>query len=240
MRKRRTRSEILSIRRIDEIPTGTPRRYADGRGYIRLRWKVGVERYVEAYEHRVVAGLPDAHVHHKDENKANNCPGNLQPLTPEEHVRVHKVGRPSPLRGRRIGSAKKWVLWEGLPGVEAYGRRQRRLAREERRRQFRSRMADLYAAGLTTTQIGQRVGLDESNVSIALRAHGVQMRERGAYRPTVDRDLVREWHADGVRAGEMLQRLNGTVGRPRLYRLFDELGLPRFPSGRPPMRAGGA
>ncbi len=52
------------------------------------------------HEHRVIgekiagrALLPREHVHHKDENKQNNHPDNLQIMSAEEHIRYHAIKR---------------------------------------------------------------------------------------------------------------------------------------------------
>lgn len=38
---------------------------------------------------------PEFVVHHVDEDKANNAPGNLRCLTPQEHMRLHSLDRAS-------------------------------------------------------------------------------------------------------------------------------------------------
>src|SRR5260221_14053685 len=80
---------IRTLRADEPIPAGEPRRYKDGRGYVRLRWLVGHAEYVEEYEHRLGAGRPRAEVHHLNGNKADNGRENLLILTKEEHARLH-------------------------------------------------------------------------------------------------------------------------------------------------------
>lgn len=85
------------------------------KGYVTLRWKVGTNEYVEAYEHRVVDGAVTLApvVHHDDEDKGNNQSENLQPMSVEEHGAVH----------RRVDRAAVLGLYsEGLTQVEV-GRR---------------------------------------------------------------------------------------------------------------------
>src|SRR5258707_5551616 len=84
---------IRTLRADEPIPAGEPRRYKDGRGYVRLRWLVGHAEYVEEYEHRLVAGRPDAEVHHLNGNKADNGRENLLILTKEERSEERRVGK---------------------------------------------------------------------------------------------------------------------------------------------------
>jgi hypothetical protein len=91
-----------------------------------------------AYEHRIVAEetigrrlVPGEHVHHKDGNKGNNDPANLEVLTAHEHGAAHRTragrlrnpGEPNPTvaclcgcraRFRRFDSEGRWR--DFLPG----------------------------------------------------------------------------------------------------------------------------
>ena len=230
MKKRHV--EIRSLRPGDPLPSGTPRRYRSGQGYIRLRWRIGANQYVETYEHRAVAGLPACHVHHRDSDKTNNDPSNLEALSPAEHARRHAGAKPY-RSGFRVPTARRWVEWNGAVGLAAYESRQRRVQQEARRAAFVDRLVELYATGLSTVAVGREVGLSDTNVYRALISRGVEIRPPSSYRTfPLDPDLVRQWHAAGMRAGEMLRRTG--AGRARLYRLFEELGLSRFGAGRPP------
>lgn len=83
---------IRTLRPGEPIPDGEPRRYVDGAGYVKLRWKIAPRCYVETREHRVVAGVVTAnHVHHIDGDPANNSPDNLVVLTAAEHRTAHRV-----------------------------------------------------------------------------------------------------------------------------------------------------
>lgn len=83
------RKRIRSLGPDEPVPSSEPRRYPSGHGYVRLRWRLGPGEYVEAYEHRVVTGRPDHHVHHLDGDKTNNDPSNLRPMDSRDHARLH-------------------------------------------------------------------------------------------------------------------------------------------------------
>ena len=175
--KPRKRSAIIRRLRPDEpVPDFPPRRYKSSHGYIRLRWLIGVQEYVEEFEHRINAGRPPSwmHVHHRNGDKTDNRPENLEVLTAREHNRRHPE------------NVEKALTARGLPPVgrsyapyrsrEAKARAERRLAREARRALEVERMAGMYAQGLTVVEIGKALGIDHSNVSRRLRAAGVKMR----------------------------------------------------------------
>ncbi len=80
---------IRTLRPGDPIPDSAPRRLKNGSGYMRLRWSVGDGNYVEAYEHRVIAGLPACEVHHKNGDKTDNRPENLEVISASDHRKHH-------------------------------------------------------------------------------------------------------------------------------------------------------
>jgi hypothetical protein len=97
-------SRTRTLKHGDSIPTVEPRKYLNRRGYVRLRWLVGANDYVEAYEHRVVMGLPEdsVQVHHVNGVKTDNRPENLQLLTLTEHRRLHvELGTPQKHKPRQ-------------------------------------------------------------------------------------------------------------------------------------------
>ncbi|MGN8821495.1 HNH endonuclease signature motif containing protein [Bifidobacterium boum] len=148
-RKERFRSYAKPIRTLrdgEEPPAGEPRRFINGEGYIRLRWSLPGE-YVEAYEHRVVAGAKDGEqVHHIDGNRTNNDPSNLCVLSPEEHHRLHAE------HGSGPASTHKFIRIDG----------------DEAER--------LYKLGYGTERIGRILSADPSAVWRLLKRRGVQIR----------------------------------------------------------------
>lgn len=159
------RSNIRTLRPGEEIPQGEPRRYKSSHGYVRLRWKVGVAQYVETYEHRVVAGLPADQVHHRDEDKTNNDPTNLEVLTAVEHAKRHAA--------EQAAASKRLNLWGGLRSQSAYDDRQRSLARKAKLQERNGEIVRLYRSGLSTIAVGEALSLHHSQVSRILRSAGV-------------------------------------------------------------------
>ena len=175
--KPRKRSAIIRRLRPDEpVPDFPPRRYKSSHGYIRLRWLVGTQEYVEEFEHRINAGRPPSwmHVHHRNGDKTDNRPENLEVLTASEHNRRHARN----LERARVARGLRPVGRQYAPyrGKEAKAKAERREAREARRAAEVERMAGMYAQGLTIVEIGKALGIDHSNVSRRLRAAGVKMR----------------------------------------------------------------
>lgn len=164
---RRRASTIRQLQRGEAVPTSTPRRYPNRDGYIRLRWKVGIQQYVEVYEHRVVDGIvTDAeHVHHDNLVRHDNEPGNLVELTADEHNQLHADMR----RGQRTYGPYR--------SKSAKAKAERAQARRAELAEQVAEMRRLYLdEKLSAGQIGQRIGIDPSNVSRRLRAAGVRMR----------------------------------------------------------------
>ena len=64
--------------------------FKDKDGYYR-NGQTTLHRY--KYEQKYGMILPGFHLHHKDDNKQNNCFSNLKILTLQEHANVHKLMR---------------------------------------------------------------------------------------------------------------------------------------------------
>lgn len=159
--RRRGMPAIRSLRPDEPLPEGEPRRYRSAEGYVRLRWRVGPDRYVEEYEHRVVAGRPHPRfdVHHLNGDKADNRPENLEVVERGEHAARH---------GRQRGRA-----YAPYRSRQAQDKAERAEARRQARAERRERIRHLYEQeGLSTVDIGRMLSLDASTVSRELRAAG--------------------------------------------------------------------
>lgn len=149
-----TAMAIRTLGRDEPIPTGEPRRYLAHSGYVRLRWRVGTEDYVEEYEHRVTMGRPAGDVHHLNGDKGDNRPDNLVVLTKAQHTAHHQVERP------RTGRARD---------------QQRAQRRAEEAARWEA-IAAAYTGGASLVACGDLYGLHHSNVSRGLRRRGVAIR----------------------------------------------------------------
>lgn len=159
-RRHNDRKSVRTLRPGEQVPPGAPSRYVRPRGYVLLRWRIGVRQYVEVYEHRVIAGrVTEAdHVHHLNGNRSDNRPENLLQVSTEEHAAEHwRVGH-----GRR-----------DLPVLEVPGMR---LAVARPPAEWWPEAARMYAAGASTYAIGIALDRDASTVYRALVKQGVSLR----------------------------------------------------------------
>lgn len=205
---------IRWIARLDEVPTGEPKRYRNSQGYVRLRWLTGPNEYAEVLEHRLVMGLPDGQVHHINRIRDDNRPENLIVLSAEEHSQLH--AREDWASGKYTGVSQR-----------TRERAQRRLEIEERW----DRMADRYRSGATTITVGKEFGIDPSNVSRGLRARGVQMRGTSEVRARpLDEDAVIARYAAGEGATRIARELRVSV--TRVHRVLTDAGITLRGAGR--------
>lgn len=91
---------------------------------------------------------------------------------------------------------------------------------------------ELYLTGLSTPQVGARVGLDPSTVWRVLDTAGVPIRPGSGYnRLDLDTDVVRRLHLGGVRSRAIAAALG--VSATCVDRRVRELGLTPHRGGRP-------
>lgn len=175
----------------EPIPEGVPKRYLSGSGYMRLRWKIAPLTYVEAYEHRIVAGAKGKQqVHHLNGVKHDNRPENLQVMAPGDHTRLHNT---------RVNA---------------------------------SEVIRLYQSGLTTTEVGERLSVDPSQVSRILKANHIPTRPvNEQLRIKFDEEQIREWMLSGV-SDRSIARWLGISTLP-VNRIRRKLGIAPRRQGRP-------
>jgi hypothetical protein len=172
---------------------------------VRFRWKVGVNSYVEVYEHRLVAGCVGGdEAHHRNGVRADNCPENLVVVTKSQHALLHAADR----------------------------RPTRRAGREPTTRRQKFDLTDaiaLYNQGLSTVQIGREYGVHPSNVSRRLRAAGIELRKEAHNRVELDCSVVRAMFEAGAGAATIGAAFG--VSAVPVTRVLKAIGL-RRPAGR--------
>lgn len=166
------KATIRKLRLDEPVPDFEPRRYRAQRGYIKLRWLIDTQYYVEEYEHRIAAGRPPGwmHVHHINGIKDDNRPENLEVMTPAEHTRRHMAEGGAERQRERLKGKRR-----GAPPH----REAKALRAAKRRQEYADRSAEmkrLYLEGRTTAEVGAIVGIHASGVSRHLREIGVLAR----------------------------------------------------------------
>ncbi|HCX11344.1 MAG TPA: hypothetical protein DHU81_13595, partial [Hyphomonas sp.] len=69
----------------------------------------GVRLHREVWKHVNKAEIPDGyHVHHKDHDRSNNSPENLELVSPAEHMAHHHKGVSKPLSENALKAAAEW------------------------------------------------------------------------------------------------------------------------------------
>jgi hypothetical protein len=108
----------VSLRRLrlgEAVPTTAPRRFTTRDGYVLLRWRLAKGVYVEALEHRVVAGCISETVHHRNGQKQDNRPDNLEPMTRSQHASIH-----GKRKFDRASAASMYAVGTSVPVIAAY------------------------------------------------------------------------------------------------------------------------
>lgn len=146
--------------------------YVDVHGYRVLRWNP--ER-VEMLEHRrVVGALPDEHVHHRNGDKLDNRPGNLERLTPAAHAAAHRAVTDEALVELYASGLSQVEVGRAV-GLHAsqVSRRIRAAGADVRpARPHDETIVALHDAGRTSPQIRAALGVSRSTVTVALARNG--------------------------------------------------------------------
>lgn len=101
----------------DRIPPWPPRKFQNQRGYIRLRWQMPDGTHIEVYEHRVKDGVVIAGVmHHKNHDKTDNSPQNLEELDRVQHLKMHGIER------RHFSTEHAKALYQSGLGIVQVGK----------------------------------------------------------------------------------------------------------------------
>ncbi|MGW4484298.1 HNH endonuclease [Amycolatopsis sp. NPDC004368] len=223
------RVAIRQLRNDEPVPTGTPKRYRNASGYVRLRWLVAPNQYVEAFEHRIAAGRPAAHlhVHHLNGVKDDNRPENLQVVTPEDHRRIH-----AGIERERRGGVGRWHPYRN---ERDYRRAQKRPEREAAKQAETARMRELYLSGMSTNEVGTELGIDGSNVFRRLKAAGVRMRSASEYADPVDAQSVVSQYEAGRGGAAIAREMH--ISYDRVKQILKAAGVKLRKTGRVPKSA---
>src|ERR1035437_1466344 len=88
---------IRTLKPDEPTPSEPPRRYRTTDGYWRLRWRIGPGQYVERLEHRaVIVPAKGQIVHHRNGDRLDNAPNNLEPMDRPTHSRHHNRSKADP------------------------------------------------------------------------------------------------------------------------------------------------
>lgn len=169
----------------EKVPPNEPRRYITRDGYRVLRWKIGRREYVEQLEHRIRNGVVvDAqHVHHRNGDKLDNRPENLEFISARDHqshhhprstdraevVRLYLSGLSTPMVAERLGTFPgnvSRILAES--GIAA--RSTHVLSPDEERA-----AADALRSGVRASTVCESFQISRSTLGRIQRDHGVRL-----------------------------------------------------------------
>jgi len=153
-------------------------------GYWEYFWKTGTATYVRALAHRCIGGrYTDAEViHHINENKLDNRPENLQPMTRSEHAHHHLVPdfEWEDAMARYEAGENTTVIGASMgvhPATLSRGFRKRGLTMRHPTPNKRDDITEIvlrrHREGLRPGAIGKELGLSRSPVDRILREHGI-------------------------------------------------------------------
>lgn len=182
---------IRTLRSDEPIPPGEPRRYIR-KGYVYLRWKVGVGEYVEIREHRLVQpGDSTDHVHHLNHDPTDNHPENLVRMSADDHAALHggkrqkfdrfraaqlyEAGLTTPELGRVFGVNGASIY----RGLRAAGVRMRGISESQRTPVDEQRAVELHDAGWKAGTIARELGVGREVIARVLREHGRKLHGPG-------------------------------------------------------------
>lgn len=156
------------------------------------------------------------HVHHEDEDKLNNHPGNLVGMSARDHARHHNAGAvrtPEHIEKARQGNIRSWKENREVRLKAARARRIKKPREEVVRALWENHGKPVFAA--------KAMGIEYAVMQRLLREHAIDYREIAAafnaHGERVDADFVARWHKEfSVSASE---------GRPAFRRLLPKVGM---------------
>lgn len=183
-------SRIRILKPGERVPPGEPRRYGSTDGYVRLRWRVGKDEYVEVREHRVFDGVVTtaAHVHHRNHQRDDNRPENLLAVTTTEHGAHHRVLDDAEVARRYLSGESTITIARALGvntatvtrSLQRSGTPTRPPADTARRTDIDSAyIGRLYLSGRGIETIAAELGCSTTMVCGRLKELGIKLRPPG-------------------------------------------------------------